>query len=255
MAFDAEWLALREPADHAARDAGLLAQAAKAAGEIPRVLDLACGTGSTFRAFAAHLSADAAWRLLDHDRDLLDRAVDNAPDRLEICHLDIADPEALPLEDVTLVTTSALLDLVSERWLKALVATLRARHLPFYAALSYDGRMIWEPRDEEDIRVIDAFNLHQRRDKGFGPALGPDAVPVAQELFEAQGYHVSIARSDWCLSSGADALKETLTRDIATAADEAGYTATPRWQELGSMRALRVGHLDLLALPPGSRGS
>ncbi|MEM6577087.1 MAG: class I SAM-dependent methyltransferase [Pseudomonadota bacterium] len=251
MAFDAEWLALREPADHAARDAGLLSRAAEVAGSAPRILDLACGTGSTFRAFSAHGQTDTTWRMIDNDADLLEHV--GAPDGVETYQLDIADPARLPLEDVSLVTASALLDLVSEDWLEVLVATLRARHLPFYAALSYDGRMIWTPHHQEDQRVTDAFNAHQRSDKGFGPALGPDAAGVAQTLFGREGYEVTVGRSDWRFSPDASALKETLTRDIAAAAEDAGYKATAQWHAQRNNRALRVGHLDLLALPPGVR--
>ena len=47
MAFSAEWLALREPADRAARDAGLLRRAAAAAGPAPVIMDLGCGSGAT----------------------------------------------------------------------------------------------------------------------------------------------------------------------------------------------------------------
>ena len=45
MGFSADWLALREPADHAARDGDLLAAAAQVAGAV--IVDLGCGTGST----------------------------------------------------------------------------------------------------------------------------------------------------------------------------------------------------------------
>ena len=43
---------------------------------------------------------------------------------------------------VDLITTSALLDLVSEDWLERLVVEAAARRLPVYAALSYDGRVV-----------------------------------------------------------------------------------------------------------------
>ena len=86
------------------------------------------------------------------------------------------DLEAALDGPVELVTTSALLDLVSHDWLDRLVTEAAARRLPVYAALSYDGLATLEPADPFDRAVIDAVNQHQRRDKGFGPALGPDAA-------------------------------------------------------------------------------
>ncbi|MEM6483238.1 MAG: class I SAM-dependent methyltransferase [Pseudomonadota bacterium] len=255
MGFDPEWLALREPADHAARDATLLRQAADIAGPSPLILDLACGTGSNLRAFSQHIAEDALWRLVDNDRGLLDVAKAQASDTVEIFEIDISDPEDLPLNEVTLVAASALLDLVAASWLRAMVATLRARDLPFYAALSYDGRMNWTPDLEEDARVTNAFNTHQRTDKGFGPALGPDAVPLAKELFIEHGFSVNVAQSDWKFAPGADALKDVLMRDVTQAAEEAGYCATDAWRQRSASRALSIGHLDLLALPPGCRSN
>lgn len=255
MAFDAEWLALREPADHAARDGALLSHAVQAAGPSPRILDLACGTGSTVRAFSAFLRDDVTWRLLDNDPDLLNIAKSTATESVETRCFDIADPEALPFADITLVTASALLDLVSKPWIEALVATLCARRLPFYAALSYDGRMIWDPTHEEDCYVTEAFNAHQLTDKGFGPALGPRAVQVAKAFFENEGYQVHMAQSDWCFPAGRSILKDKLTRDIASASEEAGFVSSSEWQRVRVSRALTVGHCDLLALPPESRSS
>jgi trans-aconitate methyltransferase len=77
MGFSAEWLALREPADHAARDAGLLMAAARAAGDSAVIVDLGCGTGSTRRAFG-ELLPHADWRMVDGDADLLVRAGERA---------------------------------------------------------------------------------------------------------------------------------------------------------------------------------
>ena len=100
--FSAAWLALREPADHAARDAGL-AQAAAALliGKTPtRILDLGCGTGSNFRAFSPLVAAPQAWTLVDFDPRLLAahfqlRLLDLAGFRpvlmqCVVCHADLA---------------------------------------------------------------------------------------------------------------------------------------------------------------------
>ncbi|SEK39755.1 Methyltransferase domain-containing protein [Roseovarius nanhaiticus] len=218
MGFSADWLALREPADHAARDAGLLRQAAVAAGPAPVILDLGCGTGSTVRALAPHLPRSTLWRLVDNDPDLLDRAAKAARDggaRAETHACNLADLDSLPLEGVTLVTASALLDLMPEAWLRAFAARLG---VPFYAALSYDGRMEWQPEEARDAPVTEAFNRHQRGDKGIGPALGPDAAPTAAAVFAEAGFDVIRARSDWQLGPEQAPLQAELVRGIAAAA-------------------------------------
>lgn len=250
MAFSAEWLALREPADHAARDAGLLARAAQVAGDGGVILDLGAGSGSTLRAFAG-LRGPQRWRQVDADAGLLALA----PAGAERVVMDLRDLDHLPLEGVTLVTASALIDLVSEGWLAALLARVVARNLPFYAALSYDGRMEWEPALPEDAAVTRAFNVHQRGDKGFGPALGPTATGFAAGLLRAAGYAVMQAHSPWQLTPDDAALQAALLPGIAAAAAEAGAPCdTARWcatrQAMLGQGTCRIGHLDLLALPP-----
>ncbi len=71
--FGAEWLALREPADHAARSAALTAAvAAMLTTKSPlRVLDLACGAGSNLRYMLDRLAGPQEWLLADHDPALL----------------------------------------------------------------------------------------------------------------------------------------------------------------------------------------
>ncbi|SIT07608.1 Methyltransferase domain-containing protein [Roseivivax lentus] len=253
MGFSADWLALREPADHAARDAALLRRAARAAGPDPVILDLGCGTGSTVRAMAPHLPAGTFWRLVDNDPHLLRRAADCAGGQAETWAMDLGDLEALPLEGVTLVTASALLDLMPEAWLRDLAARVR---VPVYAALSYDGDMEWSPADAEDAAVTEAFNRHQRGDKGLGPALGPDAVETAASAFAREGFDVQHASSPWQLGPASAALQAALVEGIAAAAAEAGAASAEAW---GAMRVAdaarstcRIGHGDILAMPPGA---
>ena len=249
MGFSADWLALREPADHAARDAGLMDHAAALAGARPVVVDLGAGTGSTRRAFAGRLSEGAVWRMVEGDAALL------AHCEGERHLMDLRDLAALPLEGATLVTASALLDLVSEEWLAGLVTVLAARRLPFHAALSYDGLMAWEPVDAGDAGVTAAFNRHQRGDKGFGPALGPDATARAAALFRAAGYGVRLAESPWRIGADQAALGAALLDGIGGAAAEAGLAADEAARWVAARRAaldqgeMVVGHLDLLAVP------
>lgn len=248
MGFSADWLALREPADHAARDAGLLRMAAVAAGTAPVIVDLGCGTGSTRRAFGGMVEG-ATWHMVDGDAGLLARAGAQGH-----C-LDLNDIAALPLPGATLVTASALLDLVSDLWLDRLVDRLVALKLPFYAALSYDGRMDWTPALPADAAVTAAFNRHQTGDKGFGPALGPRAADHAAARLRAAGYSVEEAVSPWRLGPADASLQQQLLGGIAQAAAEAGCPDAKDWlaARLGMIEngSCRIGHRDLLALPPG----
>ena len=256
MGFSAAWLALREPADRAARDAGLLARAAALAGPRPVILDLGCGTGSTLRAMSPHLPDHALWRLADLDADLLARAATEAPGRATTHRLDLRDLNALPLRDVTLVTASALLDLMPARWIEALAAHLMAARLPFYAVLSYDGVMEWQPPLPDDDAITRAFNDHQRRDKGLGPALGPAAASRAPEIFAAAGFSVTTGDSPWRIGSDQQALHTALIEGIANAAAEQGAPEAADWAArrapLDASDCCVIGHGDMLAVPPGA---
>lgn len=255
MGFSAEWLALREPADRAARDPGLVARAALAAGPDPVILDLGCGTGSTLRVMGQHLPDHARWRLIDNDPALLDRAASEAPGRSETRRIDLRDLNALPLDGVTMVTASALLDLMPAAWIADLAERLAAARLPFYAALSYDGVMRWQPSLPGDAAITRAFNDHQRGDKGLGPALGPDSGPRAVEILRKAGFRVHHADSPWQLNGAEAPLHRALLDGIAMAAAEAGMTDAGAWGRDRSRMAehsrCHVGHIDILALPPG----
>jgi SAM-dependent methyltransferase len=257
MGFSADWLALREPADHAARDRALLAAAGQAAGSRPVIVDLGCGTGSTIRAFAGALAGQAEWRLVDNDADLLERAAHATDGKVTTHRIDLRDLAALPLDGATLVTASALLDLCSRDWVEDLARRLARLGLPFYAALNYDGVMHWTPADHRDDAVTQAFNRHQRGDKGLGPALGPDAPAAIETIFTKAGYRVQQADSPWTIGPDQAALHHQLLQGIADAAAEAGATDAPAWGAArvaavgGSM--CHIGHRDILALPGGAR--
>ena len=258
--FALSWLSLREPADHAARNRVIMAQVAAAFSDraAVRVLDLGSGSGSTLRALAPHLPAGQSWTLIDNDPDLLAAA---AADVREIAvttvQLDLAgDPADAFAADADLATTSALLDLVSADWLAALVAQLASRRLPFYAALSYDGSMQFAPEHPLDGEAVRLFNQHQAGDKGFGNALGPQAVEVASERLRLRGAAVTTGRSDWRLEPHNAALQRAFLEGMATAVAETGGLAGADLDEWRRVRLtsvaeatsiVHVGHLDLFA--------
>ena len=203
--FSADWLALREPHDARARNQAVLDAviASLKAYRSIRIVDLACGTGSTLRALSPRLAAQQNWRPVDNDLGLLARASATAkPAGVSITTMPLdlnRDLEAVLDGPVDLITTSALLDLVSEPWLERLAVEIAARSIPLYAALSYDGRIELSPTDPLDAAIVAAVNAHQRTDKGFGPALGPTAASIAIARFEALGYSVVLRKSDWII--------------------------------------------------------
>jgi hypothetical protein len=266
--FPVEWLALREPYDLRARNADVLAAvAAHVAGRHSiGIVDLACGTGSTFRAVAAHLTPRQDWRLVDNDLGLLGRAAMLARrDRHSIraAPVDLAlDLEAALDGPIDLVTTSALLDLVSDEWLERLVVEAAVRRLPVYAALIYDGRVTLDPADPLDRKIIASVNRHQLRDKGFGPALGPTAAAATIERFRRAGYAVVQGPSDWRLAPQDLEIQQALIAGWAVAAHEHGDLPSAdiaAWLERRHDRAgagrstMRVGHIDVFARPTTTR--
>ena len=255
MGFDPAWLDLRAGADGAARDAGLLAAAAAYLGPGALAVDIGCGTGATLRAFAGVAPAGLRWRLVDHDPELLALAATRCIG--EVVEADLADPARIPLEGARLVTATALFDLVSGPWVEALAARLAERGIGLYAALSYDGELGWAPEMAGDADVRAAFNAHQRRDKGFGPALGSKAPAALAAAFARHGYAVHLAASPWRLGPRDAALQAALVDGAAAAATETGLRGAAEWGQArraaSGTSACIVGHADLLALPPAAR--
>jgi hypothetical protein len=265
--FAAEWLALREPYDRQARNPAVLDAAAASLVGHPSVTiaDLACGTGSTLRALSPRLAGQQNWRLVDNDLGLLARASASGPGSVNVLPtpLDLnRDLEAALDGPVDLVTASALLDLVSEDWLERLVVEIAARNVPLYAALTYDGRIQFDPPDPADAAIIASVNSHQRSDKGFGPALGPAAPTAAIGRLEAVGYSVIQGEADWQLGPDDRKMQTETLSGWAAASREIGDMPLPdiigwltrrRDAVAAGYSSIRVGHVDIFARPTGTR--
>ncbi len=266
--FSAEWLALRESHDLQARNPAVLAAVAARfrSRDAVNVVDLGCGAGSTIRALGSHLPARQHWDLVDSDQHLLALACSgnaSADVRLNAVPLDLSGNfEAVLDATKHLITTSALLDLVSETWMDRLVHHVASHALPIYAALTYDGRTDFSPSDPLDAIITSAVNAHQRTDKGFGPALGPFAAAAAISRLEAVGYSIVQGHSDWQIGAADHEMQRELLSGWAHAARE--IEALPHhdiddWLarrnekvELGASM-MRVGHVDFFATPMAIR--
>ncbi|MFN7104015.1 MAG: class I SAM-dependent methyltransferase, partial [Pseudorhizobium sp.] len=200
--FDKEWLALREPVDRRSRDTALLERTVAVIGNEGRILDIGCGTGSTYRTLADKLSPATVWTLFDYDERLLAEARRRHPDDgITFLQGDLNDIASLPLEGTAMVTASALFDLCSPAFIDRFVARLREKNVGLYGALNYDGEMRWSVVHPLDEAVTETFNDHQRTDKGFGTSAGPEAWQVLAGRLEAEGFQVSTATSPWIMGA------------------------------------------------------
>ena len=256
----ADWLALREPFDAAARsDALARAIAAALPRDRPlRIVDLGAGRGSNARYLVSRLPVPQEWLLLDEDATLL-ADVDGLTQSFETRPMNLGALDPAIFEGRHLVTASALLDLVSETWLRSLAAHCHAIGAAGLFALTYNGGSRCSPAEPEDDVVRELMNRHQRsNDKGFGRAAGPDAVDAAARCFSEVGYRVQRASSDWVLQPEARELQRQLVAGWGEAATEIApeQTAMIRsWQrrrlehiDSGRSRII-VCHEDLAALP------
>lgn len=267
MSFSAAWLALREPVDHASRNADLAAEvrAHFAKRERVNVVDLGCGTGSNLRATAALLPRDQAWTLVDYDAALLEAAraslarwADNARADGEFLHLEKGEARltvTFRQADLTrdlgsvlsaapdLVTASALFDLISEDWIIRFARDVAAAGAAFYTVLTYNGRDAFQPAHPLDDAVISAFARHQGGDKGFGPAAGPQGAEVLARAFRSAGFNVREADSPWRIGPVHAGLAGDLLRGVAHAVGETWAV------EATALNAWLMFRLDALEKP------
>jgi hypothetical protein len=206
--YDPSWLALRESADARSRARDLAGLAAKAVTGQHRIVvhDLGCGTGSMLRWLAPLLPGPQHWVLHDRDVDLLHIARGAVPHQVPGGALTVearlGDATWLTpaeLAGASLVTASALLDVLTRDEVWRLAHACAATACPALLTLIVAGRVELEPGDPLDHVVGAAFDAHQRRVVNGRRLLGPDAGPVAEDAFRELGGRVEVRASPWRL--------------------------------------------------------
>ncbi|MFE1292511.1 class I SAM-dependent methyltransferase [Streptomyces sp. NPDC058751] len=263
-----QWLQLREPADAAARAVDLLdplrirlANRPVRGGDLA-IHDLGCGTGSMGRWLAPRLDGAQHWILHDRDPYLLHFATVGAPTAAaDGSHVgvttqrgDIGRLTADALAGASLVTASALLDVLTGEEIDRLAAACAGAGVPALLTLSVAGRVDLTPADPLDAEITEAFNAHQRR----GDLLGPDAVTAACEAFARHDATVRVHPSPWRLGPDEAELTAEWLRGWVGAAVEQRPELAERAEAYlesrlaacaaGELRVV-VHHSDVLALP------
>jgi len=263
-----KWLSLREPADAAARARDLAEQLGRRIPVAGRwvIHDLGCGTGAMGRWLAPRLPGPQHWVLHDWDTDLLllaaaevpGSAADGATVTVETTQSDVIRLDPGDLADATLITASALLDMLTAEELATLLTVCAGAGCPILLTMTVVEGVALTPADPLDDPLAAAFNAHQRRPTERGRLLGPDAVAVAVEQLRRLGAEVLVRPSPWQLGAAETALAaEWFTGwvraaseqqpDLAAEAD--GYARRRLAQARAGRLEVTVDHADLLALP------
>jgi hypothetical protein len=170
---------------------------------------------------------------------------------IEFAQVDLArDIERVLAWPADVITAAAFFDLVAETWLVRFCQALR---VTLYTVLTYDGNEQWLPAHHADDAMLKAFHAHQKTDKGFGVAAGPDASAIMQRELATRGFQVTLAPSPWQIDQAEAAFIQALATGSAAAVRETGLLNA---QDLDQWLAARVtaqhctvGHWDILATP------
>jgi SAM-dependent methyltransferase len=263
-----QWLSLREPADAASRATDLIETLLPIMdGAKPIVVhDLGCGTGSMARWLAPRLPGPQLWVMYDQDPLLLRHAVsalpprarDGAPIAVQARQRDVTNLENDELVGASLITASALLDVLTADELERIVDTcIRARCATLFT-LSVVGRVELAPADPLDIEIGAAFNAHQCRVTPRGRLLGPVASRMAAALFEHFGADVAVRPSVWRLDSAeTPLLLEWFAGWVGAACEQRpelieaveGYVERRMADAAAGRLSVEVRHEDVLAWP------
>lgn len=268
-----EWLELREPADAAARAHDLLDPLRIRLANLPGkggivIHDLGCGTGSMGRWLAPLLDSAQHWVLHDRDPYLLHfaavasprSAADGSRVTVETRRGDVARLTPDALRGASLVTASALLDVLTREEIETLADACTGAGCPALLTLSVAGRVEFSPSHPMDEEITEAFNAHQRQDG----LLGPDSVTVACEAFSERGATVRLNPSPWRLGPDQAELTAQWLRGWVAAAVEQEPALKARAEkylqerlaacEAGDLH-VTVHHTDLLALSRPTGGA
>lgn len=251
--FQADWLTLRRPYDETARSKALAQQFLAALPAEAVIADLAAGKGHNAKYLNGLAERSLNWRLLDADAQLLALAQQNGFSG--IVKTDLRDFSTQHLYTAAQgITASAFFDLVSHAWLTEFIGHMP--RVPLLFALTANGVWDWSPDHPDDTAIMAAFEKDHKKIKDFGPALGSTAATALPGLLSAAGFSVACETADWELGAADGNMLSVLVTAMANIAEKSLTSERAvRWRDdrrrqiaQGTL-GLRVGHVDVLALP------
>ena len=268
--FSAEWLALREPYDLAARNATVLDAVAAAFHRAAHRSRSSISPAAPARRCArsgriCRRSRPGGWSTTISACWRVPQALGKPPHLTVVTKpVDLVrDLELALTGPLDLITASALLDLVSAEWLDRLIIEAAARRLPVYAALTYDGRVIsraGSPSRRRAPRRLQPASTHRQ---GLRPGARSDRGGTRDRAFRAFRLRgrarplrlgVRAGRSD---HPGRAVCRLGRARradhgNPARRGSRPGWPGVaPIWRK--AVRSLRIGHVDIFARPIGTR--
>jgi hypothetical protein len=218
------------------------------------------------RWLAPLLPGPQTWILHDWNASLIKQAIEGVPPRdrdntavsVRSQPGNLADLRSTDLAGASLVTASALLDVLTSRETHAIVNACLGARCPALLSLSVTGDVRLTPQDEFDAAFERAFNAHQLRSTDGRQQLGRYAAPIARGLFTQSGWNARPSTTVWRLDRRRPRLlREWLDGwlDAAVEQDPGLRAAATRYRRLRTSQiergtlAVHVRHVDLLAWP------
>ncbi|MES2170266.1 MAG: SAM-dependent methyltransferase [Actinomycetota bacterium] len=266
MSTLAGWLALRSEADSRTRSRELVGELVHRLGPGPIVVhDLGSGSGAMPRWLAPMLDAHQEWVLHDADAGILTQ-IDpepvtdgmGRPIRTLTSVEQLADLPQGAFHGASLVTASALLDVITADETRIIVDACVAAACPALFSLSVTGRVELDPADPADADFGAAFNDHQRRNSAGRRLLGPEAAGVVARMFGAAGWTVRTVATPWRLGTGeSELIGDWLDGWVGAAIEQQPSLGAAAHDYLGRRRAqiaddvlsVVVDHEDVIAWP------
>lgn len=202
--FNNNWLKLRETVDKKSRNLKIIKLINKKFNnnEPISIIDLGTGAGSNFNYLKTKLKFYQNWVFTDISSNSMNYFKRNIKlsnkiikTKFQIFDV-IKDLNKIKFKSFDIVTGSAFLDILPQRWFyKFHKFNINTEIVLF--ALNYNGDFKFFPEHKYDKNIVNLFNKDQKTDKGIGnKAIGPDCSDLIKNVFK-KTHRTYLMNSKW----------------------------------------------------------